>query len=166
MQPNLLLELYEYNQYANRVVLETAGKLRLTDLYRESSPSHGSVFGLLAHMLAVETGYLANCRGELFKFERPTTLEDLAQRWETLAEGQLAYLAELKESQLVEVVPARIGSQDFQFPRWQLMAQALIHSTHHRGELSIILTEIGQPLPVLDIIIPFAEESGQPWPWK
>lgn len=166
MQPNLLLALYEYNRYANHTVLETAGKLRLTDLYRESSPSHGSVFGLLAHMLAVETGYLANCQGEQFKFERPTTLEDLSQRWDALAEGQLAFLAGLNESQLAEVVPARIGSQDFQFPRWQLLAQALIHSTHHRGELSIILTEIGQPLPVLDIIIPFAEQSGQPWPWK
>jgi uncharacterized damage-inducible protein DinB len=40
-----------------------------------------------------------------------------------------------------------------------------MHSTHHRGELSIVLTELGYPLPTLDIIVHFAEQSGQAWPW-
>jgi uncharacterized damage-inducible protein DinB len=45
-----------------------------------------------------------------------------------------------------------------------LMLQSLIHSVHHRGELSIVMTGLGHPLPTLDIILHFARESGQPWP--
>jgi uncharacterized damage-inducible protein DinB len=45
-----------------------------------------------------------------------------------------------------------------------LLAQAFVHSTHHRGELSIVLSHLGHPLPTLDIIIPFVTWSGQKWP--
>ena len=166
MELNLLLPLYEYNRYANRLVLERAERLSENDLRRQSSPSHNSVFEILEHMLATETGFMLNALGQPFTFRRPADLPDLRQEWEELAARQLAYLATITESQLNEDIPTRIGSRDFHFPRWQLLAQAFVHSTHHRGELSIVMTGLGQPLPTLDIIIPFAENSGQTWPWK
>lgn len=44
--------------------------------------------------------------------------------------------------------------------------QAFVQSTHPRGELSIVLSQLGQSLPTLDIIIPFVTDSGQVWPGK
>jgi uncharacterized damage-inducible protein DinB len=49
---------------------------------------------------------------------------------------------------------------------WQLLVQAFVHSTHHRAELAILLGQMGHPLPTLDILIHFAQQSGQPWRWK
>jgi uncharacterized damage-inducible protein DinB len=166
MQAHLLLSLYEYNRYANRLVLGCAAHLPLADLTRQASPSHDSVFGILEHMRATETGFLANARGEPFTFQRAASLEEVVQRWEEMAAQQLAYLTAIGETELLEDIPSRIGRYDFHFPRWQLLTQGFVHSTHHRGELSIVMTALGQPLPTLDIIIPFAENSGQPWPWK
>jgi uncharacterized damage-inducible protein DinB len=51
-------------------------------------------------------------------------------------------------------------------PLWLLLMQAFVHSTLHRGELSIVLSNFGHPLPTLDIIIPFIEWNGQIWPTK
>jgi uncharacterized damage-inducible protein DinB len=166
MQAYLLLALYDYNRYANRLVFECAARLEPADLVRQASPSHDSAFGILQHLLATETGFLDNALGEPFSFQRASNLEELRLYSETLAEKQLAYLQAISEEALLEDIPARIGRQDFHFPRWQLLAQGFVHSTHHRGELSIVMTALGQPLPTLDIIIPFAENSGQPWPWK
>jgi uncharacterized damage-inducible protein DinB len=166
MNINLLMALYEYNRYANRLVLDRAARLSQADLVRRASPSHDSVFGILEHMLATEGSFLADARREPFTFTRPSTLDDVRRDWEELADRQMATLSAISEAALLEDIPARIGSHDFHFPRWQLLIQAFVHSTHHRGELSIVMTALGQPLPTLDIIIPFAENSGQPWPWK
>ncbi len=166
MHTDFLGALYEYNHYANGLVLDTAAKLSPEELEYESSPSHHTVLRLLAHMWGVECNFLAACQGEQFIFKRPDSLEDLRQRWEALFVQQQVYLKTLTEADLEAVLPVVISRQPFQFPRWQMLTQALVHSIHHRGELSIILTGFGYPLPNLDIIIPFAEQSGQPWPWK
>ena len=49
----------------------------------------------------------------------------------------------------------------FNFPVWQIVLQVYNHSMIHRGELSILLTELGHPLPNMDILIQFGEQTGQ-----
>jgi uncharacterized damage-inducible protein DinB len=166
MQPDLLMPLYDYNHSCNLTVLQTAAQLNPAELEYESSPSHHNVLRLLAHMWGVESNFLAACRGEIFAFSRPSSLDELSQRWEALYSQQQAYLPTLSQTDLETVLAVTISRQVFHFPRWQMLTQALVHSIHHRGELSIILTGLGQPLPNLDIIVQFAEDSGQPWSWK
>jgi uncharacterized damage-inducible protein DinB len=166
MQPDFLIALYKYNHTANQALLQTAGKLSPAELEYESSPSHHNVLRMLGHMWGVESNFLAACQAEQFVFQRPADLDELSQRWEVLYTQQKAYLPGLSETDLEAVLPVTISHQAFHFPRWQMLTQALVHSIHHRGELSIVLTGLGQPLPNLDIIVQFAENSGQPWPWK
>jgi uncharacterized damage-inducible protein DinB len=162
----LLASMSEYNGWANHQVLETAERLSEEELVREASPSHHSVLRLLSHMYAIESNFLLACQGETFTYERPAGLNDLRQRWEAVMNQQAVYLPALTETALAEVLPVTIGKRPFQFPRWQMLSQALVHSIIHRGELSTVLTGMGHPLPNLDIILRFAEESGQEWPWK
>jgi len=56
-----------------------------------------------------------------------------------------------------------IRNHPLTLPRWQMLAQSLLQSIHHRGELSIVMTQLGYPLPTLDPIIQFIKESGQVW---
>jgi uncharacterized damage-inducible protein DinB len=162
----LLASLSAYNRWANLQVLDTAARLADDDLVREASPSHHSVLRLLTHMYAIEANFLLACQGETFVYERPASFEDLRQRWEEMMNQQTAYLSGLDGTALAEVLPVSIGKRPFQFGRWQMLTQALVHSTIHRGELSTVLTGMGHPLPNLDIIVRFAEETGQDWPWK
>ena len=163
MNQNILVALYEYNAYANQVLLETVEKLTDDEQNRNVSPSYDSVRNLLIHMLAVEAFFLINCQGKPFPFGEDDlkTLANIKRHWAQLAKDQQAFIASLSEDDLKRTV--HIKSRDHTHPMWQLLVQAFVHSTQHRGELSATLTRLGHPLPLKDPIIRFVEQSGQTW---
>ena len=163
-----LLALYTYNAYANRLVLDTVEKLTEEEFARECSPSHGSVHGLLAHMLAGEAFFLAHCQGQPFEIEpaRLSSPADVRRYWSELEQEQHDTLTSLTEADLIREIQVELRDQPLVFAVWQLLLQALVHSIHHRGELSIVLTGLGHPLPTLDVILHFIKQSGQSWPFE
>ena len=169
MNKSSLLVLHNYNDHANKLVLETAAKLDEQAFTTSSSPSHGSVQGLLTHMLTTEFFFLARCEGKPVMSKPgapPLTIEKIGVTYAQIAEERRKYLAWVSEDLLVQEIIVPIGGQDIKLARWQFLAQSLMHSAHHRGELSVVLTGLGHPLPTLDIIIEFAQESGQQWPYS
>lgn len=169
MNKSSLLVLHNYNDHANTLVLETAAKLDELAFTTSSSPSHGSVQGLLTHMLTTEFFFLARAEGKPILPKPPAaalSLEEIRLTFAQVASERRKYLDWVSEDLLAQEIIIPIGGQDFKLARWQLLAQSLVHSTHHRGELSIVLTGLDHPLPTLDIIIEFVNESGQHWPWK
>ena len=169
MNRSALLVLHSYNGYANGLVLKTALALDEEAFTGQSSPSHGSVQHLLMHMLTVEASFLAKCKGEapqgrVFEAEE-MTLAEIADSFAGVADARAAYLETVSEDELAEIIPIQIGSKPLRLARWQLLAQSLLSSAHHRGELSIVMTALGTPLPTLDPILQFVRESGQEWPF-
>ncbi len=170
MNKSALFVMHHYNSYANNLVLTTASKMDEPSLSAASSPSHGSVLALLTHMLTTEFFFLARTEG------KPINPKDHPEASLSLAEISLAfsqisvernkYLDWVTDEKLDEVIEIPIGGQSFRLARWQLLTQSLFHSAHHRGELSIVMTSLGFPLPTLDSIIQFVNENGQHWPWE
>jgi uncharacterized damage-inducible protein DinB len=166
MDRNGLMTLLEYNIYANALLLKTAANLNPDLLASQSSPSHGSARQLLHHMLSAETFFLGLCQGIQTGIDRDALpgIPEISAAWEKLAREQKAYIASLPETDLDRIVPFEIRGNALHFPVWQLLAQSFIHSIHHRGELSIVLTGLGAPLPTLDIILQFTALNGETWP--
>jgi uncharacterized damage-inducible protein DinB len=170
MDRSALLVLHNYNGYANDLVLESAAKLDEAAFVAQSSPSHGSVQHLLMHILAVEASFLAKCKGaqppqKVFQVEA-MTLAEIASELAQVRNLRLEYLMNISGEDLAAVIPITIGGQPLSLARWQLLAQSLLSSLHHRGELSIVMTGLGQPLPTLDIILQIVADSGQRWPFN
>lgn len=163
MNTTILSALYDYNAYANTVLLETVDNLRDDEWDREISPSHDTVRRLLAHMFGVEMFFLVNCQGREFdlQMEDVENVVGLTRHWKALMEEQQRYVAGLTDEDLEKEI--HIESRDHRLPMWQLLVQAFVHSTQHRGELSTVLTELGHTLPIKDPIIRFVEQSGQIW---
>ena len=161
-----LFALYRYNAYANDLVLKTVAELSEVKFTQISSPSHSSVHQLLIHMLEVEAFFLSTCSSHTME-ELPddATLADILTFYENLEKETHDYLIEITDSDLSREIEVPLGDQPLRLAIWQILVQAFVHSTHHRGELSITLTELGHPLPTLDIIIQFVEQSGQKWPF-
>ena len=164
-----LLVLHNYNSYANQLVLQTAAAMDKAAFTAQSSPSHGSVQALLTHMLTTEFFFLARSEGKPINSksapDKTLSVEEITIAFNQIADERLKYLNWVTEEKLAEIVDIPIGEQPFRLARWQLLTQSLLHSTHHRGELSIVMTGLGHPLPTLDPIIEFINESGQHWPW-
>jgi uncharacterized damage-inducible protein DinB len=161
-----LLSLYDYNAYAVKLVLNTAEKLSEEEFTREFSRSHGSIRKLLQHTMATEAFFLAACQRHTFEFDRDKldTLEEIRAYWDGLEHRMKTYIRSAHNEELQRPIDVNIRDRFYHLPVWQLLVQAFVHSTHHRGELSLLFSELGQQLPTLDPIIYFAEQSGQPWP--
>ncbi len=164
MNAENLNALFSYNHYANHLVMDIADLLTETEFTCRSSPSHGSVYNLLIHMQRAEAFFLSACKeNPLTTYPDMTTVADIRCQWDILADEINKFLSALYENDSDRIVPVTIKEKQYNFPIWQLLMQALLHSNHHRGELSIVLTELGHPLPTLDSIIYFAEQSNQQW---
>lgn len=169
MDKAALNALHSYNDYANGLVFDSAAKLSDEDLTKSSSPSHGSVQRLLVHMLGTETHFLSACIGrdlDLPVSRDDPNMEAIRKGFGEISRLRLEYLNRAKEEEIAQAVPVEIGPGRVTLPRWQMLAQSLLHSAHHRGELSIVMTGLGRPLPTLDPILQFVAESGQEWPLK
>jgi len=163
-----LQALYDYNTYANRLVLDTVECLTEEEFVRQSSPSNGSVRGLLLHMLAVETYFLTCSQG---RPARPVPIEsnalaDIRRKWSELEREQQDFISGLREADPGREIRVPMRDSMLTLPIWQALMQAFTQSIHHRGELSIVLTGLGHPLPTLDVIIYHVRRSGQEWPWE
>jgi len=167
LNKSALLVLHRYNDHANGLVLQAAAKLDESAFTAQSSPSHGSVQGLLTHMLTTEFFFLARSEGKPVNPKSAPdnilSLPEISAAFGQVSAERQKYLDWLTEERLSETLQIPLGGQNFSLPRWQLLTQSLLHSEHHRGELSIVMTGLGVPLPTLDIIIPFVNESGQHW---
>ncbi len=161
-----LLALYAYNAYANNLLLDGLAQLSEDEFTREFGPSHGSIRGLLLHVLECEAWFLAICQERTLEEPDLHTLDDVRRYQSDLEREQREFIGSLTEADLACDLTIELRDHPYQFTIWQLLVQAFVHSTHHRGELAILLGQMGHPLPTLDIIIHFMKESGQEWPWK
>ena len=159
-----LLALYQYNAYANHLVLDGLAQLSEDEFTRAPSPSHSSIRGLALHMLECEAWFLALCQGRQMKELDLPALADIRQYWSGVERDQQAFIAQLEKDDLARQVTVDLRKDTIHLPVWQLLVQAFVHSTHHRAELSILLGQMEHALPTLDIILHFLQESGQTWP--
>ena len=167
MNRSSLYTLHTYNVYANNLVLETAAKMTAEELTCESSPSHGSVMKLLTHTFECEYYFTLECMNstpdEAQADKCASSLASLRECFALLNATRENYLAKVNDFELEEEITVNLGRGEFTLQRWQFMAQSLLHSVHHRGELSIVMTGLGYPLPTLDPILMYIRDSGQVW---
>ncbi len=167
MNRSSLLALHDYGVYANNLVLDTAANMSEEELTRPVSPSHGSAKALLLHLVMCEYGFLVRCTGSPIEGS-PDDVESLdingiRALFDTVSALRKDYLDSVSEEAFAEVIEIQLMQKPFRLARWQMLAQSLIHSVHHRGELSIVMTGLGHPLPTLDPILKFIHDSGQVW---
>jgi len=165
MNANAITALADYNNYCNGVVLNVAAQLSEAEFSNTPSPSRESIKILLRHLLVVEAAYTARCRGDPFSFDSASheTFAEIQRFGMQTANDLKRLVAALTEDDLAREVQAPFGDQSLHFPLWQMLLHTFMHSARHRGELSIILSQLGHPLPIQDLIVQFTEASGQTW---
>ena len=168
MKADLLTALADYNNYSNGVVLAVAAQLSEDEFANTPSPSRESIRNLLLHLLVVEAAYIARCRGSKFSFDSDAypSFADIRQFAARTADELKRLADSVTEDDLAREMQLPFGDQILHFPLWQMLLHTFMHSARHRGELSIILSQLGHPLPIQDLIVQFTEQSGQVWPFE
>jgi uncharacterized damage-inducible protein DinB len=162
-----LLTSVKFNAESNRLALEAAAALTPEERTRPCSPSHGTVFELLKHMYGGERVYLDFCQGRPLNpapIEAITEFDDLREQWLQLGEEMVGFVGQLDDAGVNQSISVAFPVITWHFPLWQVLLWTITHNIHHRGELSIVMTQLGHPLPVLDMMLFVIQQSGQPMP--
>ena len=157
-----------YNKWANGRIYDVAATLLPDELERNMGAFFKSMIGTLNHMVATDRIWMKRFTGE---GEAPATLDAIITRdfakLRTVREAEdariIKWIGSLKEKELsgrftyTTVTDMRTVSQRLA----PALAHFFNHQTHHRGQAHVVLTALGKPSVVLDLIYFQRTEEGR-----
>jgi len=152
------LELFAYNAWANRHMLDAAAALPADVYQRDLKSSHGGIHGTLAHIVWAEhlwlNRWLKKANPAVAQGKDLNTAAEVRARWEEIEVERGAFLARLGESQLNEtrtVKPSTGGEYVHTFG--QMFHHTVDHSSYHRGQVVTLLRQVGVVPPITGLIV-------------
>jgi uncharacterized damage-inducible protein DinB len=148
MNENMLVKLFEHNNWANHQIIQACSALSDEQLDAEPpSAMFGSIRQTLVHLVASQQGYLAllTLPLEARSAVRPTFAE-LQEVARASGEGLLA-LAGGEQKPLSSQLQTRDG---YLVAPWVVMVQVINHATEHREQIKNMLSALGVTPPEID----------------
>lgn len=156
-----------YHVWAHERLLDSLDPISDVDYHSDQGLFFRSIHRTLNHLLLVDLLWQGRLTGKPFPvsgLDQELAKERAHLREEMLgAAGKLrALVADLDESQ-IQAVNAYVDTEGRrrEFPRSLQLAHAFNHATHHRGQVTAVITRLGAESPVLDMPVFF---SQQPMP--
>ena len=169
--------LAAYNQWMNSKVYEAASQLSEADLTKDRGAFFGSILGTLNHILVGDTVWLKrfathpSCVGslqEIANLPDPTSLSQimfddigsLSEHRAWLDRQIISWIAELAESDLDVVLSYHNTKGIPANKRYSsLVLHFFNHQTHHRGQITALLSQAGADVGVTDLLALIPEET-------
>ena len=149
MTVDILVKLFEHNNWANQQTLQACAAL--TDAQLDALPqsaTKGSLRETVLHLATGQHNYLATLTLPLEARQPPNlALADLAASMRRSGDGLLALAADPARAPLQTPHQTRNG---YLAEPWVVMLQAINHATEHREQINSMLTALGHTPPDLD----------------
>lgn len=158
-------DLYDYDAWARRRVLEAASALAPEQLTRPVGGSFPSVLETLAHILKADWIWLSRWKGASpagWPVEWPVAdLKSVASHWRRVAAERDAWLGTLTEADLDRVVDYRTTQgEPFRSRMDEMLRHVVNHATYHRGQVTNQIRAAGGQ-PVATDLIRWARERAE-----
>lgn len=148
----------DYHLWAYQRLQQSLEPLSDDEYYRECGLFFKSVHGTLNHLLLGDRVWHGRLVAELFPISG-LDQELLSSRHE-LSETMLAqsrcwidYVEQLPEACYHDPLTYRSsGGHAYCLPIEQLLGHVFNHGTHHRGQISTVITQLGYPCPEMDLV--------------
>jgi uncharacterized damage-inducible protein DinB len=161
--------LAQYNQWMNDKVYATAATLPATELAADRGAFFGSILGTLNHLLVADLLWLRRCAGLP---GQGTVLAALAEQPVPTALNQLLFAdfttMQTHRQQLDALIRTWLAASDEALfeetlrytnmigeaqekPLWQVLLHFFNHQTHHRGQVTTLLSQAGVDVGVTDL---------------
>lgn len=169
--------LASYNQWMNAKVYEAAGQLSAADLAKDRGAFFGSILGTLNHILVGDTIWLKRFAKhpsclislrEVAGLPEPNSLDQivfddlgrLSEHRDWLDQRIKHWVADLSDNDLDFILSYR-NSKGIAFNKRysSLILHFFNHQTHHRGQVSTLLSQAGKDIGVTDLLAQIPEEA-------
>lgn len=159
MHANLARDLATYNQWMNQRLYAVCAELSDAERRQDRGVFFKSIHGTLNHLLVGDRVWLSRFQGTQFRprgldeelyadfeelrRERERTDGDIVGWATSLTDEALA--GQLRFTTIVNPAPRT-------YEMWVAVAQFFNHQTHHRGQLTALLSQCGKDYGVTDLI--------------
>jgi uncharacterized damage-inducible protein DinB len=151
--------LYDYNYWANELMLTTAAELSPEQFTQSMDFAWGSVRGTLIHTLDSEhlwrnlfqTSKVVERR--LHEIKDFPTLESIADYWKQEEAAMRAYLNSLQDSDVEGILRYDIPEGVRERVLWHCLVHMVNHGTQHRSEIASMLTSLGHSPGGIDMTL-------------
>jgi len=150
--------LYEFNRWANAEVLDAVSALRPEQWTRDLKNSFPSVRNTLVHILWAEWIWLRRWKGvspkSVFDPTEFATVDLLRTKWLEVEREQADFVTGLSEESLRAVIDyVNTRGESFAYPLWQMLQHVVNHSTYHRGQITMMLRQLGATPVATDLLV-------------
>ena len=150
--------LYEFNRWANAEVLDAVSALRPEQWTRDLKNSFPSVRNTLVHILWAEWIWLRRWKGvspkSVFDPTEFATVDLLRTKWLEVEREQADFVTGLNEESLRAVIDyVNTRGESFAYPLWQMLQHVVNHSTYHRGQITMMLRQLGATPVATDFLV-------------
>lgn len=159
MEINEIVTLFNYNRWADEQIMKSVGNLSKDRFTAKIPCSHGSIRGILVHILSADFIWRKRCRegispDQFFDEDLFPTPESVSERLISEQAEMKSYLNTLKSSDLQNTIEYRTTKGvSHKNILWHILLHLFNHGTHHRSELSELLTRCGNSPGDIDFII-------------
>jgi uncharacterized damage-inducible protein DinB len=152
-----ILTLYQYNQWANGLILRAAAQVTHGQFLAKASYPHGGLRGTLLHILFAEWIWRKRWEGNspIYRLNEEDfpTFESLRTRWLEEDKLLMSFVDGLTDERLngrVRYTSTR--GEPYERILWQAMAHVVNHGTQHRAEAAALLTDLGHSPGDVDMV--------------
>ncbi len=147
--------LFEYDRWANHSVLQAASALSAEQFTRDLGGSFGSVRDTLVHIISGEWGWLTIWKETALTSAFVTELWDRIEvsfdpnaycdasavklKWAEVEKEQIEFVNGVTDVSLARMLPVRATRLSLA----HLMQHMANHSTYHRGQVSMMMRQLG-----------------------
>jgi uncharacterized damage-inducible protein DinB len=165
--------LYEYDRWANNRVLQAVSALSAEQFTRDLGGSYRSVRDTLVHIIGGEWIWLAywkepspspafltdlrTRRGALFEPEAFPNFVAVQLKWAEVEEEQTEFVNRITTESLETMLPFR----KTQVRLAHLMQHVANHSTYHRGQVALMMRQLGAEPVATDFHVFLVECSSE-----
>ena len=163
--PELLRLLFQYNQWADRRLLDACSALTNEQFTRDLGSSFRSVRDTVAHLYGAEWVWNERIQGRSpSSLLSGTGFPDLASvraKLEEMDSYYLDYVTRLTQQDLDQVIHYKsFAGEDFSNPLWQTLHQLSNHATYHRGQVVTLLRQLGAKPVATDLSAFYRERAA------
>jgi uncharacterized damage-inducible protein DinB len=148
----------QYNAWMNSRIYAMCASLPEAELHKDRGAFFKSIYATLNHIAYGDLAYLSRFTGDpsavpelgsdLF-----VTFDRLRAERTALDQRILAWAESLSSSWLAETLTytSKIDGKTRTVPRWMLVTHMFNHQTHHRGQVTTLLSQMGLDVGSTDI---------------
>ncbi len=157
MKLEQVIELYEYNNWANDKLLTFTGSWEPDNFHHNFSSSFGSIHSTFVHILGAEELWLSRWVGEtdrqLLNSGDLPNYPSVKERWTVHKSHLNQFLSSLTEDKLVEDISYKnIKGVVYSLQLWKQLLHLSNHSSYHRGQIVTMIRQLDLQPPSTDLI--------------